>query len=525
MPKKKLKTKIEINQQFKAALEIMEDTDSHAFITGKAGTGKSTLLEYFRSQTEKNVAILAPTGVAALNVKGQTIHSFFQFPPQITKEEIKKQRLSTKRRKLYKELETIVIDEVSMVRADLLDYIDQALRKFRNKKKEPFGGVQMIFIGDLYQLPPVVAGQEERDLFTNHYKSPYFFSAEIFADLPIEMVELEKIYRQKDQKFINLLNKIRNNSVEEKDMKILNARYQSDFKLTADSQYITLTPTNKASDVINRHKLNKLKTKQKYYQGAVDGKFGDSHLPTMLDLKLKQGAQVMMLNNDPDGNWVNGSIGTIVGIEPGDKEEHDILKVKLTSGKIVTVERHTWNVYEYFFDVKKGALDVRTLGSFIQYPLRLAWSVTIHKSQGKTFDKVIIDIGRGTFAHGQTYVALSRCRSLEGIVLKKPILKNHIWMDWKIVRFLTQFQYDRSEEGMSLADKVSFIDKVIGKKATLKMTYLRANDIKSQRVIEPYKVGEMEYQGKSYMGMKAHCQKRGEDRTFRVDRILEMEKG
>ncbi|MFH2105388.1 MAG: AAA family ATPase [Parcubacteria group bacterium] len=525
MPKKKSKTKIEINQQFKQALEIMEDTDSHAFITGKAGTGKSTLLEYFRSRTEKNVAVLAPTGVAALNVKGQTIHSFFQFPPQITQEEIKKQRLSAKRKKLFKELETIVIDEVSMVRADLLDYIDQALRKFRNKKKEPFGGVQMIFIGDLYQLPPVVAGKEERDLFTNHYKSPYFFSAEIFADLQIELVELEKIYRQKDQKFINLLNKIRNNSVEEKDMKVLNERYQPGIESLSGNQYITLTPTNKASDVINRHKLNELKSKQKYYQGRVDGKFNDSHLPTMLDLKVKKGAQIMLLNNDPDGGWVNGSIGTIIDLEPGEKAEYDVLIVELTDSKIVSVEPHTWNMYEYFFDVKKGALDVRTLGSFTQYPLRLAWSVTIHKSQGKTFDKVIIDIGRGTFAHGQTYVALSRCRSLEGIVLKKPILKNHIWMDWKIVRFLTQFQYDRSEEGMSLADKVSFIDKVIAKKAKLKMTYLRANDIKSERVIEPYQVGEMEYQGKSYMGVKAHCLKRGADRTFRVDRILEMEEG
>lgn len=424
--------KIEINQQFKQALEIMEDTNSHAFVTGKAGTGKSTLLEYFRNHTEKNVAILAPTGVAALNVKGQTIHSFFRFPPQITKEEIKKQRLPAKQKKLFKELETIVIDEVSMARADLLDYVDFALRRHRNRGSKPFGGVQMIFIGDLYQLPPVVAGQEERDLFTNHYKSPYFFSAEIFAEIEVEVVELAKIYRQKDQKFIDLLNKIRNNSVESKDMELLNERYRPGIESAAE-QYITLTPTNKASDVINRHKLNELKSKQRYYQGVVDGKFNDSHLPTMLDLKVKKGAQIMLLNNDPDGEWVNGSIGTIVDIEPGDKEEHDVLIVELASGKTVAVERHTWNMYRYFYDDRKERLDVETLGSFTQYPLRLAWSVTIHKSQGKTFDKVIIDIGHGTFAHGQTYVALSRCRSLEGIVLKKPIMKNHIWMDRRIL--------------------------------------------------------------------------------------------
>jgi len=308
-------------------------------------------------------------------------------------------------------------------------------------------------------------------------------------------------------------------------MKLLNQRYRREFQSATDDQYITLTPTNQASDVINRHKLNELKTKQNYYQGTVDGKFNDSHLPTMLDLKVKKGAQIMLLNNDPDGEWVNGSIGTIVKIKPGDKEEHDILIVKLTSGKKVAIEQHTWNMYQYFYDDRKGRLDVKTLGSFTQYPLRLAWSVTIHKSQGKTFDKVIIDIGRGTFAHGQTYVALSRCRSLEGIVLKKPILKNHIWMDWRIVKFLTQFQYDRSEEEMSLEDKVSLIEKAIKAGSRLKITYLRANDIKSQRVIEPYKVGEMEYQGKSYVGVRARCQKRGADRVFRVDRILEMEKG
>jgi len=441
------KQKVEINSNFKRAMDLIENSTKPLFITGRAGTGKSTLLQYFREKTQKNVAILAPTGVAALNVKGQTIHSFFRFPPHITKEKIREKEPSKKLAQLLKYIDILVIDEVSMVRADLLDCIDEAL-KFYLKNDKPFGGMQMVFIGDLYQLPPVVSGNDEREMFRTYYKSPYFFDAKIFEDLDIEMIELEKIYRQKDPEFIALLNKIRNSTVDEEDVQRLNTRHNTEFEDYEDSDEfcITLTTTNAAADNLNSRKLMQLDSQIKKYQGHINGDFDYKHLPTSLKLDLKIGAQIMMLNNDSMGRWVNGSIGKIVDIKFDDESEEDDLIVELQSGEEVNVARNTWEIFKYVYDNKLGRLDSEIIGSFTQYSVRLAWAVTIHKSQGKTFEKVAIDIGNGAFVQGQVYVAVSRCTSFEGLILKRHIYRNHIWIDKRVGIFLERFSKSALEK-------------------------------------------------------------------------------
>ncbi|MFH1454664.1 MAG: AAA family ATPase [Armatimonadota bacterium] len=513
------KTKIEINEQFALSLDLMENTGKNIFITGKAGTGKSTLLDYFRDTTKKKAVVLAPTGVAAVNVRGQTIHSFFKFKPNVTLRAIK--RISGKKIKIYKKLEAVIIDEISMVRADLLDCVDKFLRLNGKNHKLPFGGVQMIFIGDLYQLPPVVVGRE-REIFRKQYESPYFFSAKIFDDFSMEFIELEKIYRQKDEAFINLLNSIRNNSIDDAGLKTLNKRYNPDFKDNIEDFYIYLTTTNKLAEEINNRQLMKLEGNPYYYKGEIQGDFDSKYLPTPAELCVKIGAQIMMLNNDLRSRWINGSIGRIVDIEHDREYDKDIIIVELIDGNIVKVSPHTWEIFNFFLNEETNSIEAKTVGSFTQYPLKLAWAVTIHKSQGKTFNKVIIDIGKGTFAHGQMYVALSRCTSLEGIVLKKPIQKKHIFMDWRVVKFVTKYQYKISEKTCSTKDKIEIIENAIKSKSKLDVIYLKPNDEKSKRIIRPEFVGEMEYLGKTYLGVKAFCFNRKESRTFRVDRILEM---
>lgn len=420
---------IEINEKFKEALDILEKTNRNLFITGKAGTGKSTLLEHFRSITKKNVAILAPTGVAALNVKGQTIHSFFRIPPNITPDKVLEHQAPKKQRALIQKLDMIIIDEASMLRADLLDCIDTALRHYHENPSTPFGGVQMVFIGDLFQLPPVVAGQEEKALFSSVYQSPYFFSAHVFYDLDYTFLELEKIYRQSDQEFIDLLNKIRDNSIDYKHLEDLNLRHIPNYNEPENDFVITLNTTNAEADKKNSLELAKINTETQVFDGEIEGNFKRQNLPTKMELELKIGAQIMMLSNDMAGRWVNGSIGKVKDIL------FEEIEVELDNGRTVKVEQHSWNIHKYFFNEATGRIDTETVGSFTQYPMRLAWAVTIHKSQGKTFENVIIDIGRGTFAHGQIYVALSRCTSFEGIVLKKPIQRRHIWMDKRITNF------------------------------------------------------------------------------------------
>ena len=512
-------SQIEINEQFRYALDILENSGKSVFITGRAGTGKSTLLHYFRNTTNKKVALLAPTGVAALNVKGQTIHSFFRFKPGITPEKVKRLRTNSPS-SIFRKLDAIIIDEVSMVRADLLDCVDRFLRLNGPDPDKPFGGIQMAFIGDLYQLPPVVSGGE-KEVFESIYQSPYFYSARVFDSFEMEFIELEKIYRQHDTRFISLLNAIRNNSVTPEDMAILNERYDPDFEPAQDDFYVYLTTTNKLAEEINARRLSGLKTRLHSFTGNIEGDFGKEYLPTNISLQVKVGAQIMMLNNDAEGRWVNGSIGKVREILPGENGDPVII-AELDDGEDVEIKPFTWEIYRFFAD--SGALQSEAIGKFTQYPLMLAWAVTIHKGQGKTFDKVIIDVGNGTFAHGQMYVALSRCTTLEGIVLKKPALKKHIWTNYRVMDFLTKYQYDKAEQADPLVHKIELIRQAIEDKTALEIVYLKPSDEKSTRVVRPKAVGEMEYRGKTYPGMRAFCCKRNEERVFRIDRILELRK-
>jgi ATP-dependent exoDNAse (exonuclease V) alpha subunit len=496
----------------------MENSNRSIFITGRAGTGKLTLLSYFRNITKKKVAVLAPTGVAALNVKGQTIHSFFKFKPGITPDKIKKFRSFDDNESIYRKLDIIVIDEVSMVRADLLDCVDRFLRLNGPESDKPFGGIQMAFIGDLYQLPPVVTG-DEKEVFQTLYKTPYFYGALVFNYFNMEFVELEKIYRQHDGEFINLLNSIRNNSVTEEGLEFLNQRYQPEFEPPPEDFYVYLTTTNRLAEEINSKRLSELESGLYTYTGSIEGDFGKEYLPTSIELQIKVGAQIMMLNNDSEGRWVNGSIGKITGITQSRKGE-DIIVAEMSDGEEVEITPYTWEIFRFF--IEAGGLQSEVIGTFTQFPMMLAWAVTIHKGQGKTFDRVIIDIGKGTFAHGQMYVALSRCTTLEGVILKRVVLKKHIWTNYQVMDFLTKYQYKKAEQSCPVDDKIKIIRKAIENKGLLEIVYLKPSDEKTTRIIKPEAVGEMEYQGKKYLGLQAFCLKRNEDRVFRIDRILEI---
>ncbi len=513
----------EMNENFRAALSLMEDTDKNIFITGKAGTGKSTLLSYFCRTTEKQPVVLAPTGVAALNINGQTIHRFFNFYVDVTPEKIRQKRGKPRNAKLYKKLKTIIIDEVSMVRADLLDCIDAFLQMHGPCPGRSFGGVQMIFVGDLYQLPPVVTSQE-KEIFASHYDTPYFFSAHALQEAELELVELNKVYRQKDQDFVDLLNKVRNNAVDADDLKHLNSQHSVNPVAEDGAFHITLTTTNSIADGINEGHLSALKGKTFSNTARVEGDFGREYFPTSPDLNYKIGAQIMLLNNDSDQRWVNGSIGVIEDVcedEAGDT----YLAVRLQGRKYkVEVYPHTWEVYR--FGVEDGAIVSEPAGSFMQYPIRLAWAITIHKSQGKTFERVTIDVGRGAFAAGQTYVALSRCTSFEGVTLKTPIRAQDIRTDSRIFSFLESFSGRALEvtvgQVMGLPEKIALIQKSIDAQAALDITYLKADDTKTTRKVIPLVVGTATYQGQSYEGMKAFCTHQQEEYMFRVDRILKM---
>lgn len=516
---------LDLNEQFLYALRIMAETNKNAFITGKAGTGKSTLLQHFRSITKKNIAILAPTGVAAVNVNGQTIHSFFNFKPDITPDTVKK--IKPRDKTVYKKLDAIVIDEISMVRADLLDCVDIFLRQHGRKKSLPFGGVQMIFIGDLYQLPPVVTSRE-RHLFKEHYLSPYFFDARVIeAGIEMEFIELGKVYRQRDEKFLRLLNTIRNNTATDVDLAEINRRHLPDFEEASGDFFISLTTTNDLASAINNKRLSEIKGKEFRYQGFLDGNFDVKSLPTGIEITIKVGAQVMLLNNDSSGRWINGTIGRVTEIEKigfgkSNSKEPDVIWIELPDGETVDVTPYKWEMYEFHYDKTSGRVTSEVTGTFTQYPLKLAWAVTIHKSQGMTFDRAIIDISRGTFSHGQMYVALSRCTTLEGIILRKRLQKKHILMDWRVVEFVTKYQYKQAEKKMPADEKLLLIKQAIRDKKKLEILYLKTKDEKSKRTIIPEYVGELEYEGRKFTGVQAFCTARKDNRVFHIERILEI---
>jgi len=509
---------IELNAEFQRALHLLERTRKHVLVTGRAGTGKSTLLRYFLDTTRKRAVVLAPTGVAAVNVGGQTIHSFFGFRPDVTPDQVSRLPISEGRNSVYRHLDLIVVDEVSMVRADLLDCVDRFLRLNGPRRNRPFGGVQMAFFGDLYQLPPVVTGPERKALATL-YDTPYFYSARVLQDVDLELVELEKVYRQTDPVFLEVLGAIRNGAVTDAHLEVLNARCRPDFEPGPEELYVQLTTTNQLARATNQAQLSRLPGRTYVFEGLLQGEFGHDHTPAPLRLELKVGAQVMMVNNDPDGRWVNGTVGRVLEVAHDPTEP--LVVVELEGGGQAEVVPHTWELFSFY--VEGGQLRSRVVGRYTQLPLMLAWAVTIHKSQGKTFDRVVIDVGRGAFAPGQVYVALSRCRTLEGIVLKRPISKKHVWVDYRIVKFLTRFQYEKAEQALPLERRREVIERALQAGRPLRIVYLKPNGDKSRRVVWPLELGPVEYRGREFLGLRAFCAHRGEERVFRVDRILEME--
>lgn len=426
----------ENNSIFQLATDFVNQTSEHLFLTGKAGTGKTTFLKHIREHTHKRTIVAAPTGVAAVNAGGTTLHSLFQLPfepyiPGFSTVSSKKNyfRFSKQKLDLLKQLELLIIDEVSMLRADILDSIDSSLRNIR-KNPQPFGGVQVLYIGDMFQLPPV-AKEDEWQLLKEHYQSTFFFHAKVIQQTRPVYLELKKVYRQGDPVFVSLLNRVRNNITTPEDMLELNKRYDPKFNPKEEDNYIILTTHNYKADNINNQKLSELTTKERVFSGRKEGDFPDYSLPTDMDLCLKEGAQIMFLKNDMEEprRFYNGKIATVSRIVA------DQIYVYIPEiNSEVLVKKEVWENNRYYLDKESGEIKEELLGSFSQYPLRLAWAITIHKSQGLTFDKAIIDAG-ASFAAGQTYVALSRCTSLDGIVLYSKIRSNSILTDSYAIEF------------------------------------------------------------------------------------------
>jgi hypothetical protein len=450
----------ELTDEFKNALALMEDTRRNIFLTGKAGTGKSTLIAYFRTHTSKKVVALSPTGIAAMNIGGQTIHSFFDFPlKHIDPRAIHK---SKKLADLYSKVDTIIVDEVSMVRADMIDGMDKSL-KINRGSKLPFGGVQMIFVGDMFQLPPVLTKGDDMEYIKSNYESPYFFSAKSLKSSssvsdesypkeqfnmfeassgsdslkPLVKIGLSVVFRQKDLSFQETLNKIRVGVINQDELNKFNkeVHIQTDYTEDENDFRITLTTTNAKSDFINFKKLGSINEESFSFNASVEGDFSEKLYPTSAKLELKIGAQVMMLKNDAERRWVNGSLGVIT------KLGNELIMVKISStDKEFEVRPESWRQIKYQFikteQYPEGRIEEVEIGSFRQIPIRLAWAVTIHKSQGQSFEKLNVDLGTGAFAHGQAYVALSRARNIDGLRLISPLRKSDLLIDRTIINWL-----------------------------------------------------------------------------------------
>ena len=424
-------------EPYNLAFDFAQQTNRSLFLTGKAGTGKTTFLRNFKESTSKQIAVVAPTGVAAINAGGTTIHSFFQLPftpfyptPEGRKDLIGKMKMQEHRRRVLRELEVLVIDEISMVRADLLDAMDCLLRHFRYRNNEPFGGVQVIFIGDMFQLSPVAA-DGEWSLLSKYYASPYFFDSQVVSQQPLVYIELEKIYRQTNNDFIRVLNEIRNDCLTPESLQLLDQRYNPTFVPPANDSYITLTTHNYKADRINAEELSKVKSKTFRFEATIKGDYPEKSYPTEKILELKIGAKVMFLKNDTEQprRYYNGKIGIVEGVN----EEAIIIKC-IDDGEIIELGQTVWDNIRYSANPTTKQIEEDNIGNFTQYPLRLAWAITIHKSQGLTFDKAVIDAGEA-FATGQVYVALSRCRSLEGMVLLSKIKSSSIHSSRHIVEY------------------------------------------------------------------------------------------
>ena len=433
------------NKEFQDALNLIQYTRQSVFLTGKAGTGKSTFLRYICEHTKKKHVVLAPTGIAAINAGGSTLHSFFKLPfypllPDNPDFSLQRGRIheffkyTKPHRKLLEELELIIIDEISMVRADIIDAVDRILRVYSRNLREPFGGKQILLVGDVFQLEPVVKG-DEREILNRFYPTPYFFSARVFNQIDLVSIELQKVYRQTDATFVGVLDHIRNNTVGATDLQLLNTRYGTQIEESEADMYITLATRRDNVDHINDKKLAELPGEPVTFSGEITGDFPESSLPTSQELVLKPGAQIIFIKNDFDRRWVNGTIGIISGFDPFE----ETLYVITDDGKECDVKRESWRNIRYNYNEEKKQIEEEELGTFTQYPIRLAWAITIHKSQGLTFSRAVIDFTGGVFAGGQAYVALSRCTSLEGIQLKKPVSRADVFVRPEIIGFAERF--------------------------------------------------------------------------------------
>lgn len=428
------------NKEFQDALQLITHTRQSVFLTGKAGTGKSTFLKYICNHTKKKYVVLAPTGIAAINAGGVTLHSFFKLPfrpmlPDDPDLSLSHGRIfeffkyPKEKRKIIAEVDLIIIDEISMVRADIIDCVDRILRVYSGNMRLPFGGKQLLFVGDVFQLEPVVPS-DQKEILSLFYASPFFFSARVFKDINLVPIELQKVYRQTDSVFINILDRIRNNAARKQELDTLNGRYFPSFEPQNEDMYITLATRRDQVDFINEKKLAELPGEEYVSVGKIEGDFPESSLPTQLNLSIKEQAQVIFIDNDYERRWVNGTIGMVSGID-----ENGNVYVLLESGVEHLVEPTSWRNYKYKYNKKEKRIEEEIVGTFEQLPIRLAWAITVHKSQGLTFSRVVVDLTGGVFAGGQTYVALSRCTSLEGLVLKSKISSRDIFIRKEIVEF------------------------------------------------------------------------------------------
>lgn len=434
------------NPELQKALQIIQFTNNSLFLTGKAGTGKSTFLRYISATTKKKHVILAPTGIAAINAGGSTLHSFFKLPfyplvPTDKRYSTRNLRSTMKyngdKCKLLREVELIIIDEISMVRADIIDFIDKVLRIYNRNMREPFGGKQLLLVGDIYQLEPVLK-EEDRQLLQPYYASSYFFDAKVFQNYPLVSIELNKVYRQNDPSFISILDHIRTNQVSDNDLRYINARVGAQRGTTEIPQEdftITLSTRRDTVDWINNQGLDSLNGAPVIFLGEIKGEFPESSLPTPIELNLKVGAHVMFIKNDTQKQWVNGTLGLIIGID----EEAGILYVHTEDGDDLQVQREMWENVRYHFNETEQKIEEEQIGTYVQFPVKLAWAITVHKSQGLTFRNVNIDFTGGVFAGGQAYVALSRCTSLEGITLKEPLHRNEVFVRSEVVQFARHY--------------------------------------------------------------------------------------
>ncbi len=507
---------ITLNKQSEAALHALEYGRGVLVILGPAGTGKSTLLDYFRLHTQRKSVVVAPTGIAAVNVMGETIHSFFKFKPDVTVKEAKElgRRAGAKRVQFFQSLDLLIIDEISMVRADLLDCIDTYLRQLLEPAL-PFGGMHVACIGDVYQLPPIVTRGESE--FWESYKTPYFFSSKVMEEVlggayPFALEELTQVYRQEDGEFRELLHRVRRRRNSTEDFHRLKGRVAE-----PESEHVLhITATNKQADARNKHCLEMLPGEEVVFYADTSGDLDVRRFPSPDELILKKGARVMLTNNHMEGKWVNGSLGKILSID----QEFELVEVELENGRKVKVEPHTWEIHRTVLDDDDGKIKREVVGSYSQLPIRLAWAVTVHKSQGKTFERAHVDLGRGAFAHGQAYVALSRVTSLEGLTLARPLRDQEILMDERLDSWVNRMRMVHARSVLSEEEKEKRIRKAVEKGKPMTFDYLCSPyDLISFKV-QPLSIKKQKNSSGTFVALRAKDTRSGKSETFNLSRIL-----